>query len=71
MTSGDMSDIELLDAFQELQNQLNGGGSAGNHSSNGGTAFPDIFIMFDEAHPLTEPFDPNSSSSSSNFAELQ
>jgi hypothetical protein len=64
MTRGDLSDIELVDAFQELQNQLN-------NSSNGGTAFPDVFIVFNEAHPLIQPFDPNSSSSSSNFAELQ
>ena len=63
MTKDHLSSMELVDAFQKLQKQLN-------DSSNGGTAFPDIFIVFDEAHPLTEPFDPSSSSSSSNFAEL-
>jgi hypothetical protein len=40
----------LHDAFRLLQDQVNG-----KWSSKG--SLPDIFIVFDEAHPLTTPFE--------------
>jgi len=64
------SDNDLLQAFTELQERVNGEsfGKAG-CSSREEPALPDVYIMFDEAHPLTDPFNPNQKGS--HFFELR
>lgn len=59
------SDDDLLRVFEELRDRVNGKSS----STGQEPALPDVFIVFDEAHPLTMPFDSNEKGS--HFVELR
>jgi hypothetical protein len=67
--SDDLTDEALQEAFEDLRKELNGGRSSKNHSSREDPVSTDVFIAFDEAHPLAWPF--SEGSTQSNFVELQ
>jgi hypothetical protein len=69
MEGDDLTNEALRAAFEDLRKELNGGRSSKNHSSREDPVFPDVFIAFDEAQPLTLPF--SEGSMQNNFAELR
>ena len=58
IANGHPSNEDLLDTFNELRDLINSRRFSQEKSSCDEQIFPDIFIMFDEAHPLMEPFTP-------------
>jgi hypothetical protein len=58
--------ISFRDALTKLRGLL---GNTGLQKSTDDKRFPEIFIVFDEAHPLTKPF--NSQTANNDFAELR
>ena len=56
-------DKDLIAAFEELRNRVKDG------SPSTEELLPDVFIVFDEAHPLTVPF--KNEGVQSNFVELR
>ncbi|KAH9030051.1 hypothetical protein EDB85DRAFT_1891783 [Lactarius pseudohatsudake] len=60
----DKHDKNLIDAFESLRSRIND-----DSLSMEELRLPDVFLVFDEAHPLTTPFE--SEGTQSNFVELR
>jgi hypothetical protein len=64
-----VSEDGLRGALVKLCEQLSSTGLSNKPNSNKDKVFLEVFIVFDEAHPLTRPF--NTTSTRNDFAKLQ
>jgi len=56
MANDHPSNKDLLDTFEELRDRINSQRVSKGKYPQGDQVLPDVFIMFDEAHSLMEPF---------------
>ncbi len=67
----DKHDKDLIDAFEELRKLVEDNSPLSESPSTEKLLLPDVFIVFDKAHPLTTPFNPEGIQSHSSFVELR